>query len=36
MIGSSLVDRLGGILDWSIELDSGDILLGVRLRGAQT
>lgn len=36
MIGSSLVDRLGGVLDWSVEPDTGDILLGVRLREAQT
>lgn len=36
MIGAALADRLGGVLDWSIEPDTGDILLSVRLAEGMT
>ncbi len=36
LIGSALADHLGGVLDWSIEPDTGDILLTVRPGEATT
>lgn len=36
IIGAVLTDNLGGVLDWSIEPDTGDILLGVRMRERTT
>lgn len=35
-IGATIADRLGGVLDWTLEPESGDILLTVRSREEAT